>query len=65
VRVGVAGGQGPEQRGVVAPGPQQLPQPPQHGGPVGRHRCAGRQLPFIGDPRKLGEQLLGVRVLCQ
>lgn len=62
VLCGMAVGQRREDATVVAFGPQQLAEFLQHGGTVGRNTCVTSQV-TLGNAGKLGEQLLGFRVL--
>lgn len=64
VLVGVAGGQRFEDGSVVAFGLQQLTELLQHRGTVGRNSCVAGQV-TLGDSNKLGEQILGVWMLCE
>lgn len=64
VLCGMAVGHGFEDGSVAAFGPQQLAQFLQHSGTVGRNSCVTSQV-ALGDADKLGEQLLGLRVLCE
>lgn len=61
---GVAVGHRFEDGSVVSFGPQQVTKFPQHRGTVGRNGCVTSQV-SLRDAGKVGEQLLGVWVLCE